>query len=132
MSLMTYLREGEQWNEQLLNELFTLVESAAIKRIPIREGTCPDRWVWQYTNKGTFTIKSAYHAQIFAKQSRSSSSSSTSMGGSAKTWKGLWNTAFMPKIRKFLWKALHNKLPEEEILVKRRYKKKMSPLRGTK
>lgn len=39
VSLVTDLRQGEHWNENLLDKLFTPVESAAIKIIPIREGS---------------------------------------------------------------------------------------------
>lgn len=99
---MSDLRQGEERNEHFLDELFNPVESVAIKMIPIREGSCQDRWVWQLTTKGNFTATSAYHVQISAKQLRTSSSSSSSLGVSKKTWKGLWSSALMPKIKNFL------------------------------
>lgn len=122
MSLVTDLRQGEQWNEELLDELFTPVEVefAVIKRIPIREGKCHDRWVWQCTGKCNFTVKSAYHIQTSVEQSKASSSSSASMRVSAKIWKGLWNIGFTPKIRNFMWKDLHNKVQVGENLMKRK------------
>lgn len=99
---MSDLRQGKEWNEHFLDEFFNPVEFVAIKVIPIREGSCEDRWVWQLTTKGNFTAKSAYHVQISAEQLRASSSSSSSLGVSKKTWKGLWSSALMPKIKNFL------------------------------
>lgn len=70
-------------------ELFAPVEVSAIKIISIRERSCPNRWVWQYAKKGHFTVKYAYHVRVSTNQLGESSSSSSLMRVSAKTWKGL-------------------------------------------
>lgn len=88
VSLVADLKQGKQWNEQFLDELFSTVKFAAVKMIPIREWICHDRWVCQYTSKGNFIVILAYHVQTFVEQPGANSSSLLSMGVSAKTWKG--------------------------------------------
>lgn len=103
------LRNGNQWNENLINELFSLAEICSITSIQIRKEPCQDRWMWQFTNKCVFTVKSAYHAQVQNLSSSAASSSSSLNVVSTTTWKDLWKTQCMPKVRNFLWKSLHNK-----------------------
>ena len=83
-----------------------------IFHVPVREVPCHDIWIRQYTNTNTFSVKSAYHSQIQEAHSEASSLAIIS----TKTWKNLWNTPFMRKVRNFLWRALHNKLPFGENL----------------
>lgn len=52
--------------------------------------------------RGAFIVKSVYHVQLRDVQSVATSSSSTSNDAFARTWKGLWSTTFMSKIRTFL------------------------------
>lgn len=43
------LRQGEQWNDNLLNEFFKEVDISAIKAIQIRKAPCQNRWVMANT-----------------------------------------------------------------------------------
>ena len=39
------LRQGKQWNDSLLHELFSPMEIAAIKNVLVTEAQCHDRWI---------------------------------------------------------------------------------------
>lgn len=75
------LKEGNQWNDVALIEMFSPIEIVAIKKIPRREGSCQDQRIWKYSKQGTFLVKSAYHAQteITIGQNLNSASSSATV-----------------------------------------------------
>lgn len=75
-----------------------------LKKIQIRDVPCQDRWIWKYTKRGIFSVRSTYHTQITA---------------SNMSWKQLRQIPFMPKVRNFLRKALHNKVWVGENLSKK-------------
>lgn len=68
-----------------------------------------------------FTIKLAYHVQNGDSQINRAHTASTSFRISDSKWKKLWSIPLKPKVRNFLWRALHKNLAVGENLVKKGY-----------
>ncbi|XP_042974614.1 uncharacterized mitochondrial protein AtMg00310-like [Carya illinoinensis] len=50
-----------QWNESLVNVIFSREETKIIKAIPISHCNRPNKRIWRCIVKGNFIVKSAYH-----------------------------------------------------------------------
>lgn len=86
---------------------------------PIRWTAGKDELWWPHTTTGILTVKSVYHAlkhQTTVQQNEPS----TSLGISPTLWKLIWNSKVPQKIKIFLWKLVHNILPVQENLFKKR------------
>ncbi|XP_042974763.1 uncharacterized protein LOC122306401 [Carya illinoinensis] len=77
-----------------------------------------DKIIWGLSEKGIFTVKSAYHADLGIKNQNMGE---TSSGDQSKgLWGRLWRLTSLGKVKLFLWKALNGILPTRSILFKRR------------
>ncbi|XP_010684219.1 putative ribonuclease H protein At1g65750 [Beta vulgaris subsp. vulgaris] len=94
-----------RWNLNMLQDLFLPWEVEAIMTIPIARNVGEDKWAWNWTNHGGFTVKSAYYQAMEAKKTQATSTSK-SVGGSI--WKRLWHSSLPTKIKNFGWRVLHN------------------------
>lgn len=74
---------------------------------------------WPYTSNGDFSVKSAYHA-IRNEARNQHACPSSSMGIPKELWKLVWNAKVPQKIKLFLWKAIHNILPVQENIYRKR------------
>ena len=86
--------------------------------MPIGSASSEDRLIWPLVSNGNYTVKTGYRFNIPLKQidhSRSSSSHCIQ----PSLWKSVWSIKAAPKIRVFLWKAMHGALPISWNLFKR-------------
>lgn len=78
-----------------------------------------DELWWPYTSNGDFSVKSAYHA-IRNEARNQHACPSSSMGIPKELWKLVWNAKVPQKLKLFLWKAIHNILPVQENIYRKR------------
>lgn len=52
-----------RWNSNLVRAIFVDVDVDATLQIPLSMWNIDDKQIWQYTNSGTFSMKSANHLQ---------------------------------------------------------------------
>lgn len=81
-------------------------ELDAIRGTMIGDLSKPDRLVWPFDKRGSFTVKSGYH---WAR-----SSSTRPLGGRnvpTQVCKVIWKVNSLPKLCHFLWRILHDSLP---------------------
>ena len=102
----------------MLTRIFTGEEVDAINSIPISQTNQPDVQIWQGTNTGMFSMKSAYH---LAKEMEMRGN----LEGSDKIkesilWKTIWKLNIPNAIKDFLWRACHNLLPTKENLFRQK------------
>lgn len=110
---------NHRWNLPLIGQLFTLIEDNRVLATPIRWTLGNDEMRWPHSSNGKLSVKSVYHAlknQARAQQNEPS----TSSGISSKVWMVIWHTMMPQKIKKIIWKLVHNILPSQENLFKKR------------
>lgn len=70
---------------------------------------------WHFDQKGTFSVKSAYHvleddAEISRVRQRGESSTPSRNRDAGNLWKKIWSLPRPSKIKQFLWRVAHNSL----------------------
>ncbi|KAL3527944.1 hypothetical protein ACH5RR_012600 [Cinchona calisaya] len=106
---------GNKCNLDLLNMLFSPLELETITQIPISLTRKTDRWYWNYSSSGVYTVNSTYKAlktQEGASKRKHRGDEETSRSNEqAILWKFTWGLNVKHKIRHVLWKCLNNILP---------------------
>ncbi|XP_042958109.1 uncharacterized protein LOC122293655 [Carya illinoinensis] len=110
--------ESKTWKKELVQAIFSQEEAKRICSIPISVKGMDDKMIWGLSEKGTFTVKSAYHADLGIKNQNMGE---TSSGDQSKgLWGRLWRLTSSSKVKIFLWKALNGILPTRSTLFKRK------------
>ncbi|KAF9597622.1 hypothetical protein IFM89_020101 [Coptis chinensis] len=107
------LLPGGYWNEPLLGSLHMPIRSAITSTI-IR-ANISDKLVWQFTKKGTFSAKSAYHVVVSLK---AISTQAFTSSFNPKLYLQIWQLKIPYRVQNFIGKASHNILPTCEVLIK--------------
>ncbi|KAJ4963124.1 hypothetical protein NE237_023063 [Protea cynaroides] len=112
------------WKEEILHQLFSVEEVAAIKGIPLSFFPRPDRLIWKGTKNGRFTVKSAYHLLSNLKEAKLFSSPTSFKVVKWRMvpniiWKQIWNCKTLPKIKEFLWRSCGQGVASSEGLIRR-------------
>lgn len=112
---------GVGWNMEMLARLFSDDEILAIKRTPISTMGLADRLVWASTNNGQYSVKSGYKvAKSYERKMKGDEGGSNRKDEEeSNLWKGLWNLDIKRKVKFFIWKACHNRLPVGDSLKRR-------------
>ena len=106
-----------QWDEQLIREIFYLVDANRILQIPLNFQAFDDFVAWNLTRSGVFTVSSAYHEQWAHKfRNLLGSMSGSTSAIQAEIWKHLWDLQVPRKIQIFCWRALRGVVPLFSIL----------------
>ncbi|KAL5556243.1 hypothetical protein UlMin_038479 [Ulmus minor] len=105
----------ENYDTQLLEEIFWPIDIAEITNITVPRNREADKLWWFFEKKGSYTVKSGYK---LACDPNNPIFDSTSAGGS-NWWTTLWTLKLPPKINFFLWRSCLNALPTKDNLVKR-------------
>ncbi|KAG6647541.1 hypothetical protein CIPAW_07G085700 [Carya illinoinensis] len=109
---------SKTWKQELVQAIFSQEEAKSICSIPISVKGMGDKTIWGLSEKGIFTVKSAYHADLGIKNQNMGE---TSSGDQSKgLWGRLCRLTSSGKVKLFLWKALNGILPMRSILFKRR------------
>ncbi|KAL6227535.1 hypothetical protein ACLB2K_001492 [Fragaria x ananassa] len=120
MRVCELIEEGTGgWNEWLLEELFTPMESEIILKIPLSLNGGEDRLVWHFDNKGCYNVKSGYFVgRLLDGLNRKASGSDSNVQWS-RLWCKLWRTQVPPKVRMHAWRLVKGTLPSRAALVKK-------------
>ncbi|XP_042973011.1 uncharacterized protein LOC122304814 [Carya illinoinensis] len=111
--------EGKkEWNEDLIRPIFREEEANQICCIPLSRKEVEDKLIWGPSNKGLFSVKSAY----FLEKERSSRGQGESSRGieADDQWKHIWSMNLPSKMKLFIWKAGNNLLATKSNLVARK------------
>jgi hypothetical protein len=105
------------WDIDLLNDLFGVVDVHRILQIPLHIHGFDDFIAWSETKHGRYTVRSGYYLQ-WHHQFAAPAASLSLPGGSASNpvWKILWRMKIPSKVKIFMWRALHGILPLQSIL----------------
>lgn len=102
----------EQWDEELVTDLFGQEDAKEILVIPLRSGMV-DHVAWHFEPKGVFSVKSTYRLGVSIREAKSHSDASSSSETQVNTskWNKLWCMKLPAKVRIFLWRLAHDSLP---------------------
>ncbi|XP_045831384.1 uncharacterized protein LOC123922735 [Trifolium pratense] len=104
-----------EWNEGIINQVFSPHEAHMITNIPIIDKTQPDILTWDGTQDGQYSVKSGYQAIKEWDNLQNASSSNNSQ----KIWNILWKLNVPPKHSHLLWRVIRNVIPVKGNLFKR-------------
>jgi ribonuclease HI len=110
----------EQWDEDLLKDLFSTVDVGRILQIPLNNRGFDDFVAWGFSKHGRYTVRSGYYLQW--KFQFGATTNQLALPGSSAlnpVWKILWRLRIPSKIKIFAWRALHGILPLKCILANR-------------
>lgn len=102
------------WKWDVIEEHFWLVDRNRIAEVPFGSCSQPNRWIWNFSSNGLFSVKTCYHMILSNGFDSSSSTGVANYSGShlsQQVWKHLWKLKLPPKILVFLWRALKDALP---------------------
>lgn len=111
-------RDLNTWNKSLIREVFNEDEAGVIANIPLSPSLPHGRLVWNCTNDGVFSVRSAYHLGMEIRDRFRGGSSTMAQG--QDLWKILWNLHVPNTVKHFLWRACNNLLPTMANLLQRK------------
>lgn len=85
-------RVTENWDEELVKELFCKEDAKEILAIPVKQGM-DDQVAWHFDPKGMFSVKSAYHLGIKLRETKKNRDASPMVPApmESQKWNGIWN-----------------------------------------
>ncbi|XP_016206345.1 uncharacterized protein LOC107646692 [Arachis ipaensis] len=116
------IKEGEGWDANRIQELFSENIADLIKRIPISLINKKDHFVWPDRLDGQYLVKSGYYSAKVEKDTKEEikqSKASTSQNV-REVWETIWGLPVPQKVKMIFWKAAHNILPVNVNLYQRR------------
>ncbi|XP_042968984.1 uncharacterized protein LOC122301654 [Carya illinoinensis] len=116
------------WKEELVKKVLTEDEPKIVCSLLISKSGLPDKQIWGYSKDGLFSVKSAYHLEMYRKRREKGEKSE----GNWLDWRNLWNLNVPGVVKVFLWKALNDCLPTRSNLKKRKvFEDAYCPICGT-
>lgn len=102
----------EQWDVQLVNDMFGPVDAQHILSIPLCDGM-EDQLAWHFDNRGNFSVKSAYQLGVRIRDSLHHRDATTSASSTVVSfrWNRIWALQLPAKVRIFMWRLAHDSLP---------------------
>ncbi|KAL0320278.1 UNVERIFIED_CONTAM: putative mitochondrial protein [Sesamum radiatum] len=103
---------SRSWKMELVTQVFEEEEAKLISSIALQQLHGPDTVIWHYSNKGTFSVSSAYRLALqHARQQLPSTSTSHNREDVAAGWSFIWRSHVPPKVQTFVWRACHEAMP---------------------
>lgn len=102
---------SREWDKDLISDIFSVEDANRILRIPLSQTAMEDFWMWLEDNSGIYSVKSGYRWLC-----KSYNQPYHSVPGF--NWSKLWSLAIPPKVKKFVWRLLHNCIPTLDNLRK--------------
>ena len=118
--------ESGQWNSSAMKNSFLPHEAMTILSISISQNLPNDAWVWAWTKKGIFTVKSAYlvaHEWLSEGRSLGTGGEESNRQKKKEFWTTIWGLKCPSKVRHFLWQVCKNILPTNLCLWLRKVSK---------
>jgi len=107
------------WDIPRLALCFDTQTVQEIAAIPLQSDSNPDKFLWNGTHSGQYSVKSGYFHIRQAENTPSTNRASSSHTIPPGLWQKIWKINTAPKIRIFIWSICHNALPTKENLFRR-------------
>lgn len=109
-------RGSRQWKGHLVDSLFTPLDAAAIKNIPLGRQAAEDSLFWPLTQTRGYTSKTSYH---FLREYHEPSTNSPPYPRDKALWKHVWTLNTPNEIKNLIWRACRNGIPKKSNLARR-------------
>ncbi|KAM6559171.1 hypothetical protein CsatA_028410 [Cannabis sativa] len=96
---------GNQWNEEVVNQVFSSDLGKRILLIPRIPSPFFDQVYWKNDKKGEFSVKAAYGV-----------ANSWKFAPVKEIWKKIWDKGLHPRISVMLWRVLNEAIPTKDRL----------------
>lgn len=110
------------WDEALIRSIFSPLDVESILRIPLSDQLPEDFVAWNATKLYCFSVRSAYYIEWehqFGPRLRRAPTETSSIN---PVWDILWKLQIPSKIKKIVWRALHEIIPGVGVLRSRHIK----------
>jgi ribonuclease HI len=108
------------WDEELIRQTFWQVDVRRILAIPLPAHDMEDFVGWSLTKTGTFSVRSAYHAEW---ESQFGSRVNRGQGGGTMKphpmWDTIWKLKVPAKVKIYLWRLMQETIPCRAVLANR-------------
>ncbi|CAL9003043.1 unnamed protein product, partial [Prunus brigantina] len=115
--------DHKTWNLEDIENLISVAEANEILSLPIGGKDTLDRLIWPHTMNGSYSVKSGYHWIIGNIMRAQPNRIESSHQVDKQVWKSIWECKTLPKIKLFMWRAIHGIIPTFASL----FKKKLCP-----
>ncbi|GER36452.1 ribonuclease H-like superfamily protein [Striga asiatica] len=93
------MNDGKEWNNQLIENIFSKAKAEAILKIPLKDHNKADSLVWNLNTKGSFSVKSAYNMILKKEHTREiQPECSSGAGQQLNMWKRTWCLKIEPDV----------------------------------
>jgi hypothetical protein len=100
------------WDEELIGEIFWNVDKHRILAIPLPSHDREDFVGWSLTKSGTFSVRTAYHAEWESRFGpRVNGGSAPSAMNPHPMWDKIWKLKCPSKVKIFLWRLMQETIP---------------------
>ncbi|KAK4389697.1 putative mitochondrial protein [Sesamum angolense] len=109
------------WQTDLVRQVIDVDDANLVLEMPLNRMGRPDVFIWHYTRKGEFSIRSAYQLELQTEQQLrpSSSRERENLDWVHGQWDFIWQSHTPPKVRTSVWCVCHEALPTTTNLAKR-------------
>ncbi|KAK7259782.1 hypothetical protein RIF29_25396 [Crotalaria pallida] len=112
--------DGAHWNEQVINQYFLPGDRDLILSIPMVKFRKEDQLIWHFSPDGVYSVRSGYRTALQNQSQIQNGGVGASNGGNESMWKRLWGMKIPEKMKIFWWRVLHNILPTNDNLLKKK------------
>lgn len=114
------VEQGNCWDQNLVEQLFSLYEAHQILQILISHSNASDQLLWTPEQHGKYTVQSAYKLAQLHKVGNTTGAETSYVGEERKRmWQKVWKLPVKPKVKYFLWKCIHGWLATNLAIKKR-------------
>ncbi|GLT74663.1 hypothetical protein SLA2020_464490 [Shorea laevis] len=111
MRVSEAIKEGQQWNHELLHYLLPPPQVEEILAIPLSSEDClQDKIIWKANAAGSFSVASAYHLIQDNKPA---------LPLQDRRWKWIWKLECPERVRMFVWLLLRNRVMTNSVRYER-------------
>ena len=93
---------SRQWNNKLIDGIFTPLEAELIKALPLSQCEAEDNLFWPFTSNGIYSSKSGYR---FLKAEGHPMDDEQQRARDSSLWRTIWSVPVPNKIKNLMWRA---------------------------
>ena len=106
------MKDNGTWNKAVIRRNFVLEVAEAILRIVLAQEE--DKLIWKPKRNGSYSVQSSY--RLAFSFSHPPIETFPSYCANKALWRSVWSFKILPKIKVFVWKLIHERIPVRQKL----------------